>query len=371
MTPIATILVATDFRPTGSNAVWRAALLARQLDARLRLMHVVHTAGFKPLRHWLLRPIDIDLEAAQARATLRQLSAEIAGRHDVTAAVEVHVGDPHEELLRASAQADLLVLGQRGRKPWKSLVIGGTADRMLHSSRTPVLVVKGKADGVPARARAGGPDAAFRCRGAGGASLAPSAAVGVFRAIESARRCARPAWRTILREAGARHEARISAHAPQRSASGPRWLARELLAHVRLRCRPRCGCCARRRRPRDHQPRQCIGRHPVLGGQCEPPSAHASRLRHVDRAARRARAQPSPRSPFARAARPLVAPRKGYWTSGFTPWSESCWRTRCGAARRLLRARMPRARASAQRRRVSGVLGARFVGVVGAAAAAP
>ena len=215
MTPIATILVATDFSPDGNNAVWRAALLARQLDAQLRLMHVVHTAGFKPLRHWLLRPIDIDLQAAQARATLRQLSAEISRRHDVTAAVEVRVGDPYEELVRASAQADLLVLGQRGRKPWKSLVIGGTAERMLHSSRTPVLVVKRKADApyrrvlVPVDLTPHS-DAAVQV----GASLAPSAGIEVFHAIESAREAVlREAGvtQTVLREARARDEARVNA----------------------------------------------------------------------------------------------------------------------------------------------------------------
>lgn len=215
MTPIATILAATDFSPDGNNAVRRAALLARQLDAHLRLMHVVDTVGFKPLRHWLSRPIDIDLEAATARTTLRQLSAEIAGRHDVTAAVEVRVGDPHEELLRAGAQADLLVLGQRGRKPWKSLVIGGTVDRMLHASRTPLLVIKRKAD-VPYR-RVLVPvdltphsDATVQV----GASLAPSADIEVFHAIESAREAVlREAGvtRTVLREARARDEARIHA----------------------------------------------------------------------------------------------------------------------------------------------------------------
>jgi len=215
MTPIATILVATDFSPDGNNAVWRAALLARQLDADLRLMHVVHVAGFKPLRHWLLRPIDIDLQAAAARATLRQLSAEIAGRHDVTAAVEVRVGDPHEELLRASAQADLLVLGQRGRKPWKSLVIGGTAERMLHGSRTPVLVVKRKADALYQRVLVPvdltpHSDATVQV----GASLAPSADIEVFHAIESAREAVlREAGvtRAILREARAQDEARVNA----------------------------------------------------------------------------------------------------------------------------------------------------------------
>jgi len=215
MTPIATILVATDFSPDGNNAVWRAALLARQLDARLTLLHVVHTAGFKPLRHWLWRPIDIDLAAAAARATLRQLGAEIARSHDVTAAVEVRVGDPHEELLRASAQADLVVLGQRGRKPWKSLVIGGTAERMLHGSRAPVLVVKRQAD-VPYR-RVLVPvdltphsDAAVQV----GASLAPSADIEVFHAIESAREAVLrevDVTQTVLREARARDEARVNA----------------------------------------------------------------------------------------------------------------------------------------------------------------
>jgi len=134
-----------------------------------------------------------------------QLGAEIAGHHDVTAAVEVRVGDPHEELLRASAQADLLVLGQRGRKPWKSLVIGGTADRMLHSSRTPVLVVKRKADApyrrvlVPVDLTPHS-DAAVQVA----ASLAPSADIEVFHAIDSAREA-------VLREARARDEARVNA----------------------------------------------------------------------------------------------------------------------------------------------------------------
>src|SRR5262245_38477532 len=146
MMPITTILVATDFSPDGNNAVCRAALLARQLDARLKLLHVVDAAGFRPWRNWFARPLDIDLQVAHARALLRRLSAEIAGRHDVSTAVEVLVGDPHEELVAAGAQADLLVLGQRGRKRWKSAVIGGTADRLLHSSRTPVLVVKRKAE---------------------------------------------------------------------------------------------------------------------------------------------------------------------------------------------------------------------------------
>ena len=133
----------------------------------------------------------------------------------MTVAVEVRVGDSHEELLRASAHADLLVLGQRGRRPWKSLVIGGTADRMLHDSRTPVLVVKHHADApyrrvlVPVDLTPHS-DAAVQV----GASLAPSAGIEVFHAIESAREAVlREAGvtQTVLREARAQDETRVNA----------------------------------------------------------------------------------------------------------------------------------------------------------------
>jgi nucleotide-binding universal stress UspA family protein len=215
MMPIATILVATDFSPEGNNAVWRAALLARELDARLTLLHVVHSAGFEPLRGWRTRPLDIDLRAAQARITLRGLAAEIARLHDVTAAAELRVGDPDDELLAAGARADLIVLGQRGRNPWKSRVIGGTVDRLLHTSRTPLLVVKRKADAPYRRALVPvdltpHADAAVQL----GASIAPGGGIEVFHAIESTREAVlREAGvtRAILREARARDEARVNA----------------------------------------------------------------------------------------------------------------------------------------------------------------
>ncbi|HET9204907.1 MAG TPA: universal stress protein [Burkholderiaceae bacterium] len=215
MNPIDTILVATDFSPDGHNAVRRAALLARQLDAHLSLLHVVDSAGFKPFGEWLARPIDIDFKAARARAALRELCAEIATQHDVTATREVRVGDPHEELLRASAKADLLVIGPRGRKPWKTVMVGGTAERMLHNSRTPVLVVKRKADApyqrvlVPVDLTPHS-DTVVQA----GASLAPSADIEVFHAIESAREAVlheAGVPRAILREARAQDETRVNA----------------------------------------------------------------------------------------------------------------------------------------------------------------
>jgi nucleotide-binding universal stress UspA family protein len=148
MTPFTSILVATDFSVDGNNAVRRAALLAHEHGARLKLLHVLDPAGCKPLRDWFSPSIDIDLKAAQARESLRRFAVEIAGRYDVSAVVEVLVGEPLQALLTASQCAELLVLGRRGHGRFQALLVGRTADRVLRTCRRPVLVVKAPVEGA-------------------------------------------------------------------------------------------------------------------------------------------------------------------------------------------------------------------------------
>lgn len=142
------MVVATDFSIDGNNAVRRAALLAHEHGARLKLVHVLDPAGCKPLRDWFSPRIDIDLKAAQARESLHRFAVEIAGRYDVTATVEVMLGEPLATLMQASVHADLLILGRRGRSRVPLLGIGGTVDRLLRTCRRPVLVVKRPVEGA-------------------------------------------------------------------------------------------------------------------------------------------------------------------------------------------------------------------------------
>jgi nucleotide-binding universal stress UspA family protein len=60
----------------------------------------------------------------------------------VTPVLEILTGDVVEQLQRASARADLLVIGQRRRSVLAEMVLGSTAQRLVESSRQPVLVVK-------------------------------------------------------------------------------------------------------------------------------------------------------------------------------------------------------------------------------------
>ena len=121
MTSFISILAATDFSVDGNNAVRRAALLAHEHGARLHILHVLNPAGGKPLRDWFSPTLDLDLKAAQARDALRHLAVEISGAHDLTASVEVAVGNPFETLMKASEHVDLVVLGRRGRGHLKGL----------------------------------------------------------------------------------------------------------------------------------------------------------------------------------------------------------------------------------------------------------
>jgi nucleotide-binding universal stress UspA family protein len=65
-------------------------------------------------------------------------------------------GDPIESLLTASAEADLLVLGIRGRSPAKSLMLGSVSQACAASAGCPVVLVKRPdEDEPPIRAGAG------------------------------------------------------------------------------------------------------------------------------------------------------------------------------------------------------------------------
>jgi nucleotide-binding universal stress UspA family protein len=148
MTSLTSILAATDFSVDGNNAVRRAALLAHEHGACLRILHVLNAAGCRPLRDWFSPTLDFDLKEAQARDALRRLAVEISGAYDLTASVEVIVGDTFETLMRASAHADLVVLGRRCHSRFKGLIVGRTVDRILRICWRPVLVVKTPVQGT-------------------------------------------------------------------------------------------------------------------------------------------------------------------------------------------------------------------------------
>jgi len=136
-------LAATDFSEDAQHALERAALLAREQQVRLKLLHVVSEPSLQTLRGMLGIPMDIEARVLeQAAVRLDESAADLARRTGVEVEVEVRTGDIAGEILAEAEQADLLVMGARGSGGFLDAFVGSISERLLRRCRRPVLVVK-------------------------------------------------------------------------------------------------------------------------------------------------------------------------------------------------------------------------------------
>ena len=140
------ILAGTVLSGPARNAVERAALVAAVRDVALDMIHIANLSPLDQVRQLLSsEPERLEQDLVdQLRDALRTLAATIHERFGVTPALRVATGDLLPELLHHAAPlpADLLVLGARGSSFLRHILLGTTAERLLSSSRVPMLVVK-------------------------------------------------------------------------------------------------------------------------------------------------------------------------------------------------------------------------------------
>jgi nucleotide-binding universal stress UspA family protein len=153
MSTLKTILLCTDGSPAASGAVEGALWLARQLQARVRILHVT---DIRLLEGPMLADLSGAMGAQPYTALLPQLRQIQKDKADVilgTAAkrcrdVGVECEVSHETgslvhtMLQHEADADLVVLGQRGEHAqWLGDMLGSSVERMVRASVKPCLVV--------------------------------------------------------------------------------------------------------------------------------------------------------------------------------------------------------------------------------------
>ena len=128
------ILVATDFSPRADLALRRAAILARAIEARLDIVHVVDPDRPKRL---------VAAEAGLSRDLLEEQRRLIHDRDAIEATPHLYEGEPFQGIGKAldDLQPDLLVLGAYRRRLLQDTFIGTTAERAIRRSRKPVLMV--------------------------------------------------------------------------------------------------------------------------------------------------------------------------------------------------------------------------------------
>jgi nucleotide-binding universal stress UspA family protein len=145
------ILAATDGSETSELAIEQAVRLAKDQNAKLRIVHVIEQSR---LAFAAAGPVAVDLEAIlealrkSGQAALERGRA-IAQRNDVQANVAI-VGDDAVDdrvavVLADEARrwkADLIVLGTHGRRGINHLLMGSVAEAVARIAPAHVLLVR-------------------------------------------------------------------------------------------------------------------------------------------------------------------------------------------------------------------------------------
>lgn len=147
MTQYTHILVAIDFSDSASTILDKARQIAERNNARLSLLHIVEylppiDSAYEPIlaSNWA---IDEPLLISHAEKSLQQLSQQHGLKN---ADLNVTLGMPKREITQfvSEHQCDLIIMGSHGRHGI-SLLLGSTANAVLHEMPCDILAVKIKA----------------------------------------------------------------------------------------------------------------------------------------------------------------------------------------------------------------------------------
>lgn len=135
------LLVGLDLSEDSPTVLKKAAALAQACSAKLSVAHVV-----EPLAFAYGGEMAMDMSAAQssieeqAMSRLKRLATE---QESSIESITVKVGQTSSELhyLAEDIGADLLVVGSHGRHGF-ALLLGSTANGVLHGAKTDVLAVR-------------------------------------------------------------------------------------------------------------------------------------------------------------------------------------------------------------------------------------
>lgn len=120
------ILAVSDFSALSAHALDRAALLARQHQTPLRLVHFADSP---------------DTYLADPIARLGQHARQLARRHEIAVHALERSASLDEVMAEVSASS-LLVMGPLSHRNWKRFHLRTTLDQAVHDSVCPLLVVK-------------------------------------------------------------------------------------------------------------------------------------------------------------------------------------------------------------------------------------
>lgn len=151
MTFASHILVPTDFSQASELAVDAAAVLARELGAKITLVHVHDPDALRPPATigWSdERQASVEKEIERAiDQSFAELKKARLGGVEIADTVILHDPSPAHAICAYAEKigADLIVIATHGRTGLKHLLIGSVAERVVRHASVPVLTLRSTA----------------------------------------------------------------------------------------------------------------------------------------------------------------------------------------------------------------------------------
>ncbi len=141
MPEIRRILCPVDFSAHSENALDFAIELAKKLGADIHLIHVYQLPVYAlPDGAMMAGPEFTTKVTTELQKALTELASRKSG-----VKLETHLleGIPYREVVRMTGElsADLVVMGTHGRTGIRHLLLGSVAERVVRSSKVPVITV--------------------------------------------------------------------------------------------------------------------------------------------------------------------------------------------------------------------------------------
>lgn len=144
MEKIDKILMAHDFSDYSEHAFNYAYTLAKNLNARLILIHVIHEP--LDLRGFYLPHISFDVLDKEVEEGAKQMMEKFCHsrlRDFTNYETSVVIGIPYMEILNKAKQENvsMIVMGTQGLTGVAHLLFGSTTETVLRNAKCPVLIV--------------------------------------------------------------------------------------------------------------------------------------------------------------------------------------------------------------------------------------
>jgi nucleotide-binding universal stress UspA family protein len=136
------LLVGSDGSQAADKATAMALKLAAGFEAELTILNVFESLATYP--GVLSDDLDPELYAERVRVAVDRRVQCLAEGADANYKLIQEAGHPAQTIVKFADEnrTDLIVMGNRGMGPFKSLLLGSVSDRVLHHAHCPVLIVR-------------------------------------------------------------------------------------------------------------------------------------------------------------------------------------------------------------------------------------